>query len=345
MAEPLTALQYYPWQKDVAEHWLSHQERFAHAWLIHGLAGIGKVQFARAGAAALLCEQPLRHIACGHCASCQWVLSGNHPDLRFIRPDAITAEQDPESLAGTSTTKTPSKHIRVEQLRELSTWFNTASHRGGYKVAVLYPAESLNAISANALLKVLEEPNEKTVFLVVADHYERLLPTIISRCRRLPLATPTKEQSVAWLDGQIAQPEQWLAAVGGAPVAALKASHTHHKPYPDWLDQLCQYLAQGRHKAIIALAPQLEAVDPSIWIETLQRLHVDIQLCMQNSSVRYYPHLQPSLESIAARMSALAVQQQWKWLVTQKRHAEHPLNAKLLVHTALERIAQSLRAS
>lgn len=342
MANTLTAVQLYPWHQAQAQGWLAQSERFAHAWLIHGLAGIGKVQFAKAGAAALLCEQPVQHMACGQCASCQWVLSGNHPDLRFIRPDAITVKENPEAVLSSSS-KTPSQHIRVEQLRELSTWFNTASHRGGYKVAVLYPAESLNAVSANALLKVLEEPTEKTVFLLVTDHYERLLPTIVSRCRRLPLAIPSAEQSLTWLDGRIEQPERWLAAVGGAPVAAYQAAQQQSSPYPEWLGQMCQFLVQGRPKAILGLSAQLESTSTAVWLDTLQRLYVDLQLSAQGLPLRYYPRLQAVVAQISDGTSIQAIQQQWKWLVTQKQHAEHPLNAKLLVHTALERIAQSLR--
>src|SRR3546814_8542999 len=84
--------------------------------------------------------------------------------------------------------------MRVEQLRSLHTWFNTATHRGGWRVAILYPARAMNAITANALLKVLEEPPAHTIFLLVADAPDRLLPTLVSRCRRLPLAAPSKEE-------------------------------------------------------------------------------------------------------------------------------------------------------
>src|SRR3546814_11219249 len=81
--------QFLPWQRDFAANWLSQRERFAHAWLIHGLPGIGKRQFALAAAGSLLCESPNHGLACGHCAACLWLISGNHPALRPIRPDEI----------------------------------------------------------------------------------------------------------------------------------------------------------------------------------------------------------------------------------------------------------------
>lgn len=343
MAEPITAVEFYPWQQPLAQQWLTSSQRFAHAWLIYGLTGIGKVQFAKAGAASLLCEQPEQALACGHCTSCQWVLAGNHPDLRLICPDSILSAQYPERF--TANTKTLSKHIRVEQIRELNTWFNTATHRGGARVAVLYPAESLNAISANALLKVLEEPAANTIFLLVAHQYEQLLPTIISRCRRFLLPIPKPEQSLDWLANVIEKPEQWLSAAGGAPIAAYEAAQAHPQPYPSWLVSLCEHLAQGSNKAILQLAPELESLPTTVWLDALQRLYIDLELNLQHLPVRYYPSLSPLFQKMSQTLTSQAVHQQWKWLVTQKRHAAHPLNAKLLVHTVLERIAQTHRSS
>ncbi len=338
MAADISPLTFYPWQLVQAQQWLAQKERFAHAWLIHGLAGIGKTQFAKAGAAALLCEQPMQHLACGQCVSCQWVQAGNHPDLRHLRPDAMTAEENPEYLSSTAA-KSPSKHIRVEQLRELNHWFTTATHRGGHRVLVLYPAESLNSISANALLKVLEEPPAHTVLLLVVNQYEQLLPTIISRCRRLTLAIPTQQQSVDWLAERIKEPLPWLAAVGGAPVAAYHASKAHDHPYPAWLVPLCEQLAKTHQKAVLTLAPQLEAQSTAQWLDVLQRLYVDLQLTQAQQAPRYYPSLSALLQRIVEQTTAQALQQHWKWLLAQKRHANHPLNTKLLVHTALMRLA------
>src|SRR5690606_40979172 len=101
----------------------------------------------------------------------------NHPDLRRVRPEAVALEEgeggeESESAAR----KTPSREIRVEQIRSLSGWFGTATHRGGWRVAVLYPAHAMNLIAANALLKVLEEPPPHTVFLLVTDTPDQLLP-------------------------------------------------------------------------------------------------------------------------------------------------------------------------
>ncbi|HWL27472.1 MAG TPA: DNA polymerase III subunit delta', partial [Burkholderiaceae bacterium] len=131
---------FLPWQTDLAASWLKQRERFAHAWLIHGVPGIGKRRFALAAASSLLCESPQDGFACGKCAACLWVMAGNHPDLRRIRPDAVALEEgaggsDDEPDTSSTAKKAPSKDIRVDQLRALGAWFNTATHRAGLRVA------------------------------------------------------------------------------------------------------------------------------------------------------------------------------------------------------------------
>ncbi|NYT69899.1 DNA polymerase III subunit delta' [Pusillimonas noertemannii] len=340
---------FLPWQQDTAGAWLQNRERFAHAWLIHGLAGIGKHRFALAAAASLLCESPRQGVACGHCQACTWVASGNHPDLRRIRPDAVAAQEGEDAAddavepAGGTARKAPSRDIRVEQLRALHDWFNTATHRGGWRVAVLYPAEALNIISANALLKVLEEPPAHTVFLLTADAPDRLLPTLVSRCRRLPLPVPTPAQCLPWLQEQgLADPKPWLAVAGGAPLLALeKAQGDDSEACPAWLRQMLSPLAKGGEPDIGPLADQLEKQAPAIWIDALQRLFVDLSLAAFQAPVRYFPGEQAGLAAIAQRAAPERLADAAKWLASQRAVANHPLNAKLFTHAALQRVVQA----
>ncbi|RTZ47970.1 DNA polymerase III subunit delta' [Candidimonas sp. SYP-B2681] len=339
--------QFLPWHEQLATSWLSDRERFAHAWLIHGLPGIGKRQFALAAAGSLLCESPIQGIACGHCAACLWLASGNHPDLRRIRPEAMAMEEgasasggeDEGDAASSASKKAPSKDIRIDQLRGLTSWFNTATHRGGWRVAVLYPAQAMNHISANALLKVLEEPPEHTVFLLVADAPDRLLPTLVSRCRRMPLPVPDKSHSMSWLEGQgVNRAEEWLASAGGAPLLALQISKTNENPCPEWLAQLISPLARAQVPDIGPVADQLEKIPPEIWIDTLQRLVLDLLLAAANAPVRYFPALERQTRLAAGHASPVGLAEAAKWLAQQRATASHPLNAKLLVHATLQRL-------
>lgn len=341
--------QFLPWQEASARTWLAGRSQFAHAWLLHGLAGIGKQQFALAAAAALLCESPLNQLACGACSACQWVAAGNHPDLRRIRPDAVAALEgdDTDDEAAVATTKKSlSREIRVEQLRQLHDWFNTATHRGGFRVAVLYPAESLNAISANALLKVLEEPPRNTLFLLVSDTPDRLLPTLISRCRRFPLSAPAPQVAEQWLKQQgLAQPRHWLSAAGGAPLKALALSQESDTACPAWLRVLVTGLAQENDADAGAVADELEKLPATIWIDTLQRWWLDLMLSAQGVSPRYYPELDKLTRQVALRASAVNQSDLARWLVQQKAVSTHPLNAKLLVQTALQRVVLACRSA
>ncbi|ANN72460.1 DNA polymerase III subunit delta' [Bordetella bronchialis] len=355
----MSLAQFLPWQSDTARAWLGQRERFAHAWLIHGLAGIGKLQFAAAAAASLLCESPRQGLACGECAACAWVASGNHPDLRRIRPEAVALEEGAEAAAdsedgdaaagagaaGGTAKRAPSKDIRVDQIRGLESWFNTATHRGGWRVALLYPAQSLNVISANALLKVLEEPPPHTVFLLVADAPDRLLPTLLSRCRRLPLPAPSPQDALQWLQAQgIEDAASWLAAAGGAPLGALRLARTEESACPPWLEQLAGPLSQGQSPDVGALADVLDKLPAAQWIDALQRFYVDLMLAGAGAPSRYFPALAAAVARTAARADPAKLAEAGRWLTRQRALAGHPLNAKLFAHAALQRVVLSCQA-
>jgi len=177
--------------------------RFPHALLIHAAAGAGGELLARFAAALALCRAP--QPPCGVCRDCRQVAALQHPDLHWLTPTE------------------DSKLIRIEQVRELSAELALTAHGGGAAVAVLWPADTLNAFAANALLKTLEEPRAGTTLILVTGAPSRLPATLRSRCQRLRVPDPTRAQSVAWLTAQRG-PADWeavLDVLGNAPLAAL----------------------------------------------------------------------------------------------------------------------------
>ncbi len=199
----MTAL--LPWQ---AASWQRVCDQIAAGKLPHGilLAGppdSGKANFAAGLAAYLLCsgdEKP-----CGRCSQCHLVAASTHPDHL-----EVTLED--------------SKQIRIEQVRDIIHWANQTSQQGGYKVCIINPADKLNIQSANALLKVLEEPPPNTLICLVSDQPTRLLPTLRSRCQRIDLGSPSEKEAVAWLQGQMdssADVELLLGIAGGMPLRVL----------------------------------------------------------------------------------------------------------------------------
>ncbi len=350
---------FLPWQVPFAQHWLQRQASLPHALLVHGLSGTGKRELALGMAQALLCERRAPgspDFACGECDACRWSALGNHPDLMHVRPAALAAREGAEvngdeaslgepTVDGSSTAKKKlSEDLRVDQIRALEPWCHRATHRGGLRIVVLYPAEAMNAIAANALLKALEEPSPETLFLLVTDSPDRLLATILSRCQRLTTPMPTADQSLSWLaqqgieDGEAGQ---WLAAAGGAPLRALALSQQQATPCPPWASDLMTGLVTSDpHRggfSVGVLADELAKSAAVQWLPVFQRLSVDLTLAGAGLPVRYYP----KLSSVTGQRAQQAPLKHWSslasWLNSQMPLATHPLNAKLFAHACLQR--------
>jgi DNA polymerase III subunit delta' len=137
-----------------------------HAWLFTGPPGSGRSVAARAFAAALLCPDQ----GCGHCASCRQVRAGSHADLMLVRPDGLS--------------------YGVKQTRNLVLRAAAAPSGGRWQVVLFEDADRATEQAANALLKAIEEPAPRTVWLLCAPSAEELVTTIRSRCRLVVLRTP-----------------------------------------------------------------------------------------------------------------------------------------------------------
>lgn len=181
-------------------------ERLPHALLLSGPSAIGKLRFAQALAAYLLCESPSELAACGKCRSCHFQSEGTHPDFKEICPEE------------------GKRQIAVDQVRSLQRFSAQHAHRnGGRKLVLIYPAEAMNGNTANALLKTLEEPASGTLLILVTHSSSQLLATIRSRCLQLSFGIPSQALTEPWLRdyvGDRAVAQRLLAEVGGRPLAA-----------------------------------------------------------------------------------------------------------------------------
>src|SRR5438128_7243678 len=155
-----------PWQQATAATLLANRERWPHAFLLAGRRGVGKRILALHFARALLCERPRPGgDACGACPSCGYVVAGAHPDLRLLEP----LEFDDEGRA------VAVDAVTVDRIRDLIAFAQLTAHRQGPKVALICPAEAMNAQATNALLKTLEEPPAK-MYLMLVSHQPARLP-------------------------------------------------------------------------------------------------------------------------------------------------------------------------
>ncbi len=156
-----------------------------HGWLFHGIEGVGKELAAVALAQALVCEKG-KGQGCGSCAACKRVGTRTHPDVVWLMPEA---ELVARKLAGRSDfDHTPSKDIRVEQVRDLCERLTLKPLEARFKVALIISAHAMNPQAQNALLKTLEEPPAQTVLVLVSSQPDKLLPTVRSRCAQLKFA-------------------------------------------------------------------------------------------------------------------------------------------------------------
>jgi DNA polymerase-3 subunit delta' len=137
------------------------------SWLFTGPPGSGRSNAAVAFAAALLCDKG----GCATCINCRSVIDGSHADIELIRTEGLS--------------------IKVDEVRELITRTSWSPSVGNYRVVVIEDADRLTESAANALLKVIEEPGARTVWLLCAPTLTDVLPTIRSRCRHLTLRTPS----------------------------------------------------------------------------------------------------------------------------------------------------------
>ncbi|AKU20956.1 DNA polymerase III subunit delta' [Massilia sp. NR 4-1] len=329
----------YPWQQGAWQQLQQLRQRMPHAILFHGAAGIGKSSFIEQFAQALLCEnaRPDGH-ACGECASCGWFLQQNHPDYRRIRPESMEDEvagegEEGEESKKAAKSKTPSKEIKIEQIRSLADFMNISTHRQGLRVVVLYPAEALNMPASNALLKTLEEPPPGTVFLLASNSLDRLLPTILSRCRKFAMPMPSHEEALAWLKEQgVPDADSWLREQGGAPLAAMAQAETGSR---EELETFLQYLARPSVEGALRTADKLQKVPLSALVTWQQRWLYDLFSCKLAGKIRYYPRYQRELAGLAEKIHISRLMAAIKGANDRRATSDHPLSPKLFIEDML----------
>ena len=328
----------YPWQETAWQQLQALRARMPHAILFHGAAGTGKADFIEHFAQSLLCENagPGGH-ASGACVSCGWFAQHNHPDYRRVRPESFEDEVSGEGEEGedkkAAKSKTPSKEIKIEQIRQLADFMNISTHRQGLRVVVLYPAEALNMPASNALLKTLEEPPPGTVFLLSSNSLDRLLPTILSRCRKFALPMPGHDEALAWLKAQgVADADSWLREQGGAPLAALAQSESGSR---EEMDMLLQMLAHPSVEAALRAADKMQKVPLASLVSWLQRWLYDMFSYKLSGNIRYYPRYRKELAGLADKVHTARLMAAIKGVNERRAIADHPLSPKLFIEDML----------
>jgi len=217
-------------------------QEMTHAWLFTGPPGSGRSSAAVAFAQALICPNQ----GCATCNECRSASAGSHPDVEIIRTEGLS--------------------IKVEEIRELLTRVAWAPSMGGWRVVVMEDADRLTESAANALLKAIEEPGTRTVWLLCAPTLHDVLPTIRSRCRHIQLHTPSDEAVTQVLinrDGISPAMAQFAARVSQGHIGRAKYLATHENVrtnratimrLPTQLNSLAAAFKAAQHLVDIATA-------------------------------------------------------------------------------------------
>ncbi|TDR53741.1 DNA polymerase III delta prime subunit [Halomonas ventosae] len=234
------------WQELVR---LADAGRLPHALLISGAHGLGKHSLAEALVARTLCASPGEH-ACGRCHACHMLASGYHPDLLRVAPEE------------------GKRQIRIGPVREVNAFVAQTAQQGGYRVIVISPAEAMNVAASNALLKSLEEPGGRTLFVLLSDIPSRLLPTIRSRCQHWSLAVPAEADCRAWLAERLGGEEEarfWFRAAGGLPLRALELAEPESRALRQQLLETFEALVRGAEPVAEAARLERQSIDAILW--------------------------------------------------------------------------------
>ena len=344
------------------------------AVLLYGQTGIGKFDFAIQLSKALLCEEKSAAVPkpCNCCEACRWFESGNHPDFLPLVPEThgkflphSSVEGIEESSGGKkskssqsdetqdSSEKKEKKNISIEDVRSSIEGLSIGAHRGGNRVVLIYPMEMLRSDAANTLLKSLEEPIGQTIFILVADRLDRVLPTIRSRCRLLAVPRPERQTGLEWLNNtllnkdKINVPQEELGSIydeqGGSPYAArMLVLARHNKDEKDEAAlahlasrHLLQGLAKGAEIDWLEIAEKIHKAPIHVLLITQQRWVADIESVHQAGIVRYYPKQLKTLRELSSCINQPRLLRFWKNLLRARTYENHPLAARIQLEVLL----------
>lgn len=310
-----------------------------HALLLQGPSGLGQYDLGLALVQAWLCDRPGPDGACGQCESCHQLAVRAHTDLAVLMPETFMLElgwplSEKAQAEIDDKKRKPSREIRVDAMRDLLEFAQRTSGRGRGKAVLVYPAERMNNVTANTLLKTLEEPPGDVRFVLATEAAHQLLPTIRSRCLAHALAWPQAGEATAWLQEEgVPAPAAGalLRAAGGRPQDALRL-HRSGLDAARW-GQWPKALVRGDIQPVAAWTPaQL--------VEGLQKLCHDLLAVRSGAEPRFF-----AASDLPAGGSVASLSAWWRSLADSARTVEHPFNAGLMMESLVAQARSALNSA
>jgi len=226
----------HPWNQPYWDRLCQSRSKLHHGLLITGQTGIGKREFSLELCKYMLCGEVSNemHLPCGQCQNCRLFDAGTHPDFHVLTTEWESEDGRLPLLADYSNRYLDSKErekktrysraISIDQVRGLIVRFSTHAHISKLKVALVLPADSMSISASNALLKLLEEPPEDSIIVLVTAYPAHLPATVRSRCMFLSLSVPDRLEANNWLSQYLTEQnsEISLDLASGAPVEAKR---------------------------------------------------------------------------------------------------------------------------
>lgn len=322
----------YPWQQPAWQTLQAYlaQGRIPQALLVSGPAGIGRRHLLDYYARALLCETPAGDAsACGRCHACLLVAAGTHPDYLSVEPDE------------------PGKAIGIDKIRHLIAKLALKpQYDRTYRMVILSPAELLNTASANAFLKCLEEPTERTCLLLLTEQPGRLPATIRSRCQKLYCPLPPKALALEWLAGQgiLTDAEPILELARGAPLLAGEYAQRNIAEYRQryFQDWLAIVRGQGNPLAVAEQWQKGEPVELAVALTWMAQWVADIIRCahVAEPADAADPDMKNALQALSKRLELQGLYRFYDALLLAKSQLATQMNRQLLVEQLLIRWSQ-----
>jgi len=304
----------HSWLQSSWDNW-KHQldnNSFASATLLSSSPGLETFQLAEQFARSLMCSTSNSE-PCGFCHGCELMQSGNHPDYHVVKPEK------------------EGKAITVDQIRQCNRIAQESSQLSGYRLFVIEPAEAMNESAANALLKTLEEPPEKCVFVLIASKASALLPTIVSRCQQVTIPDPQSSVVTQWLQNELGeQVPPYVAHINGdAPVQTKAFIQSGDLDTYKSIEESLIAAVQGNTEAALKCASKLNE-SPVVRLTWLWYLLTDAQ---KAHFAVVQPNFTPGCHTLSSVLSYVVLEKQSSELATLIEKLRHftGLNSELLI--------------
>lgn len=291
-----------------------------HALLIYGGARSGQNELVNHLLKFILCDNKNELQPCDNCTSCIIFRENNHPDLY--------------TLAADDSEERKTLQIKVEQIRWLNEFASRSTHSSQKKIIYLPRLQELNTNSANALLKVLEEPPQKCIFILQADDIARVLPTIKSRCFKFALSKPQRNEAIQYI-ADVPHADFWLQYYEGEPLFDILLSE-------EQLQIFLKVLQTPSVENILVASKELDPkkIGMAVIMEFILKWLNDLMQVVCNVEPNYFKTYADGLTKLIPKVNNEKLYQLQQDVIFLLEWSNHPLNQKLQFENILFKYQQ-----